>query len=101
MTAIIILPWVKIPHLASKVLALNVRRLADDWLAFHHQRVFLLETFVDTTRFRGTCYRAANWVRVGETTGRGKYDRYNECTEPVKAVFLYPLTKDFQEALRG
>lgn len=97
----LILPWVKIPHLASKVLALNIRRLASDWFAFYCQHPCLLETFVDTTRFRGTCYRAANWVRVGETTGRGKYDRYNQWSEPVKAVFLYPLTKDFREELRG
>jgi len=97
----LVLPWVKIPHLASKVLALNIRRLAGDWFAFYRQHPCLLETFVDTTRFQGTCYRAANWVRVGETTGRGKYDRYNQWAEPVKAVFLYPLTKDFQEELRG
>jgi hypothetical protein len=94
-------PWVKIRHLASKVLALNIRRLESDWFSFYHERICLLETFVDTTRFQGTCYRGANWVRVGETTGRGKYDRYNQRVEPVKAVFLYPLTKTFREELRG
>jgi len=63
--------------------------------------VCLLETFVDTTRFQGTCYRAANWIRVGETTGRGKYDRFNQRREPIKAVFLYPLIRNFREALHG
>lgn len=75
--------------------------MTSDWFAFYRQRPCLLETFVDTTRFRGTCYRAANWVRVGETTGRGKYDRYNQQAEPGKAVLLYPLTKNYREELCG
>lgn len=97
----LILPWVNIRHLASKVLALNIRQLEHDWFAFYRERICLLETFVETGRFQGTCYRAANWVRVGETTGRGKYDRYNQRNEPVKAVLLYPLTRTFREELRG
>jgi hypothetical protein len=97
----LILPWVTIRHLASKVLALNIRQLERDWFAFYRERICLLETFVEKDRFQGTCYRAANWVRVGETTGRGKYDRFNQRTEPVKAVLLYPLTRRFREELHG
>lgn len=95
----LILPWIKIRHLASKVLAVNARCLQADWQAFYNQRIYLLETFVDTTRFKGTCYRAANWVYVGDTKGRGKYDRYNQQSKPVKAVFLYPLSRKFREEL--
>ena len=97
----LILPWVNIRHLASKVLALNIRHLERDWFAFYREPICLLETFVEKDRFQGTCYRAANWARVGETTGRGKYDRCNQRTEPVKAVWLYPLTRRFREELRG
>lgn len=97
----LILPWVNIRHLASKVLALNTRTLQNDWLAFYNQPVSLLETFVDTTRFQGTCYKAANWSWVGNTKGRGKYDRENKHAEPIKAVFLYPLTRNFREELNG
>jgi hypothetical protein len=97
----LILPWINVQHLASKVLALNTRCLQADWQAFYNQRVSLLETFVDTTRFKGTCYRAANWSYVGDTKGRGKYDRYNRQAKPVKAVYLYPLSKNFREELCG
>ena len=97
----LVLPWVRIKHLASKTLALNTRCLQEDWFSFYGQRICLLETFVDTNRFQGTCYRAANWIRVGETTGRGKYDRFNQRREPIKAVFLYPLNRNFREALHG
>jgi hypothetical protein len=97
----LILSWINVRHLASKVLALNIRQLERDWFAFYQEPIYLLETFVETGRFQGTCYRAANWVKVGETTGRGKYDRFNQRSEPVKAVFLYPLSKKFREHLRG
>lgn len=97
----LILPWVNVQHLASKVLAMNIRQLERDWFAFYREPICLLETFVEAGRFQGTCYRAANWAKVGETTGRGKYDRYNHRAEPVKAVFLYPLNKKFREQLRG
>lgn len=95
----LILPWVNIQHLASKVIAANVRVLQEHWYDFYNQPITLLETFVDTTRFQGICYKAANWRHIGNTKGRGKYDRHNRQAEPVKAVFLYPLTKNFQEAL--
>jgi hypothetical protein len=95
----LILPWVRVQHLASKVLALNIRCLPGDWQRFYHYPISLLETFVDTTRFKGTCYKACNWIHAGLTRGRGKYDRGHRCSEPLKAVYLYPLSRDFREAL--
>ncbi|MDD2469167.1 MAG: DUF4338 domain-containing protein [Desulfobulbus sp.] len=97
----LILPWVNVRHLASKVLAQNIRQLERDWLAFYREPICLLQTFVETGRFQGTCCRAANWAKVGVTTGRGTYDRHSQRSEPVKAVFLYPLNKNFREQLRG
>ena len=94
----LVLPWVKIENLASKLLAANARILAADWRSFYRQDIVLLETFVDTTRFTGVCYRAANWLPVGLTKGRGKYDRGSHT---VKAIWLYPLTKHFREHLHG
>lgn len=95
----LILPWVTIEHLASKVLAANIRRLQNDWLGFYNQPISLLETFVDTTRYKGTCYKAANWCHIGNTQGRGKYDRHTRREQPVKAVYLYPLSRRFREDL--
>jgi hypothetical protein len=90
-----------VEHLASKVLAANLRTLAADWRAFYAQEISLAETFVDTERFAGTCYKAANWMRVGETKGRGKYDRHKRYAASVKAVYLYPLAKNYRERLHG
>lgn len=95
----LILPWVHIEHLASKILAANIRVLRKDWQNFYNSPVVLLETFVDTQRFAGTCYRAANWNCIGKTKGRGKYDRHTKRLDSVKAVFLYPLKKDYRELL--
>lgn len=89
----------RLPHLASRLLASNIRRLPADWRARYGYAPVLLETFVDTTRFKGTCYKAANWLQVGLTQGRGKYDRHTRRAEPVKAVFLYPLRPDFRQIL--
>jgi len=97
----LVLPWVRVEHLASKALALNLRILASDWQRFYCHEIALAETFVDTERFQGTCYKAANWTRIGVTKGRGRYDRYNKCAESVKAVYLYPLTRDYRERLHG
>jgi len=97
----LILPWVRVEHLASKVLAANLRVLASDWQRFYSHEITLAETFVDTERFQGTCYKAANWTRIGETKGRGKYDRENRFAASVKAVYLYPLTRDYRERLHG
>ena len=95
----LLLPWVEVKHLASKVLSLAVRRVAEDFPARYGERVVLLETFVETGRFRGTCCRAANWQYLGETTGRGKCDRTHRAALPRKAVYVYPLAADFRVAL--
>ena len=95
----LIAPWVEVPNLASRVLGLASRRVVGDFEARYGIRPVLLETFVEQPRYRGTCYRAANWTRVGETTGRGKCDRHHRAGVPVKAVYLYPLHRDFRDAL--
>ena len=95
----LLLPWVRVKNLASKVLALAAARIPDDFAACYGERPVLLETFVETPRFGGTCYRAANWQYLGETTGRGKCDRTHQAALPRKAVYIYPLAADFRAAL--
>jgi len=98
-TRFLVLPWVKASHLASHVLALNRRQISEDWRLVYSHPVYLLETFVDTERFQGTCYKADNWIHVGNTTGRGKLSKSTTPTLSKKAVYLYPLTKDFRDRL--
>jgi hypothetical protein len=95
----LLLPWVKVKNLASKVLSLAAVRVSEDFPARYGERVVLLETFVQRPRYQGTCYRAANWQYVGETAGRGKCDRHHRAALPRKAVYLYPLVADFRAAL--
>ena len=95
----LLLPWVQVKNLASKVLALAAARIAEDFAGRYGERVVLLETFVQIPRHRGTCYRAANWRYLGETTGRGKCDRTHRAHLPRKAVYVYPLVADFRAAL--
>ena len=95
----LILPWVQVNNLASKVLALAAARVGTDFAARYGEPPVLLETFVETPRFRGTCYRAANWRYLGETAGRGKCDRTHQADLPRKAVYVYPLAADFRAAL--
>jgi len=99
-TRFLVLPWVRVQHLASHILGQVVRRLAADWQVKYGHPICLLETFVDTTRFRGTCYQAANWIWVGETTGRSRNDRRHTFRLPAKDIYLYPLRPDFREVLR-
>lgn len=101
-TRFLILPWVRVRHLASHLLGLMVRKISKDWQQVYRHEVVWLETFVDTERgFRGTSYRAANWIYLGQTTGRGKDDRtHRGANRSLKAVFGYPLREDFREALR-
>jgi hypothetical protein len=98
-TRFIILPWVRVDHLASHVLARVLRRLGADWLAKYGYRPQLVETFVDRLRFRGTCYRAANWIHLGATTGRGRQDRDHTLQVGVKDLYVYPLQPHFREVL--
>lgn len=95
----LILPWVAVPHLASHLLGRMARRLAQDWERIYGHPVWFLETFVNPQRFRGTCYRAANWICLGRTTGRGKDDQTGQPNRPIKEVWGYPLGRDFRERL--
>jgi len=95
----LILPWVASKHLASKLLGLAARRLPADWLSRYGYRPVLLETFVDKRRFSGTCYQAANWLRLGDTQGRGKLDTAHAHALPLKSVWVFPLAKRFRQVL--
>lgn len=97
----LILPWVRVPHLASWILGQVGRRIGRDWQAKYGHGLRLLETFVDRARFAGTCYRAANWMRLGATTGRSRQDRDRTLRVPVKDVYVYPLGRHFREGLCG
>jgi hypothetical protein len=97
----LVLPWVKVPYLASHVLGLITRRIRNDWIEKYSHPVALLETFVDRSRFRGTCYRAANWQCVGQTQGRSRQDQYKTMRVPIKDIYLYPLTPKFREELKA
>ena len=94
----LILPWVRVPHLASHILSLITRRVSDDWERKYGHPVYLLETFVDR-RFKGTCYKAANWIHVGSTTGRGRDGGHNNAILPIKEIYLYPLLQDYRAML--
>ena len=98
----LILPWVRVPGLASKILALSARHMPHDWETRYGRRPLLLETLVDATRFRGICYRAANWIHVGQTAGRGRMDREHTADgEAVKDIYVYPLGRDARQRLCG
>lgn len=95
----LILPWIKIQHLASKVLAFSARVLSVDWGKKFSEELVLLETFVDRSRFQGTCYRAANWTYLGQTKGSGKSGACYHHHGIIKSVFVYPLKSDFRGKL--
>ena len=96
----LILPWVQSKNLASKILALTARQLPHDWLTQYNIRPVLMETFVESERFMGTCYRAANWINVGKTKGRGKLGPSGIQSVPIKDIFLYPLSRNFRNILK-
>ena len=98
-TRYLILPGVRIKFLASHVLSMATRRLVQDWRDRYGIEIFMAETFVQKNKFRGTCYKAANWKYAGDTQGRGKFDRHNQHNQPVKSIWLYPLSKRFREKL--
>jgi len=97
----LLLPWIRIRNLASRALSAAARRIQEDWLVAYCYAPVLLETFVDSTLYEGTCYRAANWIYLGETQGRGRNDRYKDCVLTRKAVYMYPLQRNFKEVLNG
>ena len=98
-TRFLILPWVAVPHLASHILGRMAAVLSDDWHQMYRHPIYFAETFIDPGRFRGTCYRAANWQLLGLTTGRGKNDQTNRPNRPIKEVLGLPLTPRFREYL--
>jgi hypothetical protein len=98
-TRFLILPWVRVEHLASHILGRMAARISDDWQQLYGHPIYFLETFVDPERFRGTCYRAANWVLLGRTTGRGKQSNSYVPNRSIKEVLGYPLTRRFRELL--
>ena len=100
-TRFLVLPWVRVPHLASHLLGTMARMLPVEWERVYGHRVCFAETFVDPTRFAGTCYRAANWVWLGRTTGRGKDDLAHRPNRPVKDVLGLPLCRRWRKLLRG
>jgi len=100
-TRFLIMPWVRVEHLASHMLGRMSAQISDDWQQMYGHPIYFLETFIDPERFRGTCYRAANWVLMGKTTGRGKQSNSYVPNRSIKEVLGYPLTKRFRELLGG
>jgi len=98
-TRFLILPWVQVPHLASHILGRMAKIVPHDWQQMYAHPVYWLETFIDPARFKGTCYRAANWQCLGSTTGRGHNARTNKRNQPVKELFGLPLTPRFRQLL--
>jgi hypothetical protein len=97
-TRYLIAPWVAVPHLASHLLSRVARRISADWQALYHHPIHLLESFVDLERFKGTCYRAANWTCVGRSAGRGTKSQSGDRTS-IKELWVYPLRRDFRQKL--
>ena len=101
MSRFLIFPWVKVTNLASRMLSLSVKQVSGDWLRRYTYRPVLIESFVDCARYRGICYRAANWQSIGLTKGRGRMDRWHKGLSTIKEVFVYPLSGSFREQLKG
>jgi hypothetical protein len=97
----LIFPWVRVFNLASHILAIAARRISDDWMEKYGHGLLCLETFVESPRFGGYCYKAAGWIRVGRTLGRGRDGGHHYAVMPEKDIYLYPLAKDYREKLRG
>ena len=100
-TRFLILPWVRVPYLASHLLALSRRALPNDWERHYGHSIYLVETFVDPERFAGTCYKADNWIAAGHTTGRGKLSKSRSSNRPRKVVYVRPLSRRFREVLNA
>lgn len=98
-TRFLIPAWVQVPHLASHLLGRIARSISVDWQRLYHHPILWLETFIDTERFAGTCYRAANWTLLGLTSGRGKYNKTSKQQTSIKAMYGYPLCRDYRRRL--
>ena len=97
----LILPWIQSKNLASKILSLTARHLPNDWVEKYNIRPVLMETFVQKNRFAGTCYKAANWIYVGQTKGRGKLGPPGKISVPIKDVWVYPIDRKFKALLKN
>lgn len=95
----LILPWIKVSNLASYLLGTISRRISKDWIFKYNHPVYFLETFIEKYRFKGSCYKAANWIYIGDTKGRTRNGKSKEQTAPVKEIYVYPLYKDFRKLL--
>jgi hypothetical protein len=100
-TRLLIFPWVRVSNLASHTLAKVLKRLSADWINKYGHEILAVETYVDSSRFRGICYQAANWQLLGQTTGRGRDGGHHSAILPVKDVYLYPLDKSYRSRLTG
>ena len=100
-TRFVLFPWVRVKNLASKALSLAAARIRSDWQQRYGYAPVLLETFVEVGRYRGTCYRAANWIRVGVTRGEGRMGRHRPHGSVPREIYVYPLVADFRSFLRG
>jgi hypothetical protein len=96
----LILPWVRVKNLASHILSRICHQIRKDWEDKYGHEIYLVETYIEKARFVGTCYKAANWLYLGETTGRSRNDRYTKLQVPIKDVYVYPLIKDFRYHLK-
>jgi hypothetical protein len=96
-----ILPWIFVKCLASKIMALNIKRISSDWHQMYQYPLYMLETFVEQDRFKGTCYKASNWIRIGETKGTSKKGHKHLKHGKLKDVYLYPLEKNYKRLLNG
>ena len=95
----LILPWIHSPNLASRILSMSKKRITDDWFYRYKYSPVMAETFVETPRFYGTCYKAANWIRLGQTKGIGRLGIANNPQLPIKSIWVYPLVKNFRKQL--
>lgn len=98
-TRFLILPWVKVKNLASHILSVSIKKLVRDIPNKYGYCPVLLETFVDSSQYKGTCYQASNWIKLGQTKGRGKCDQYHKANIPIKDIYVYPLKRNFRRFL--
>ena len=98
-TRFLILPWVTVKNLASHLLSRAAKRITGDWMQRYNHPIYMLETFVDRTRFTGACYKAANWIHLGQTTGRTRQDRNHTIQTSNKDIYAYPISKNFRDRL--
>ena len=98
-TRFLIMDWIEVPNLASHILGICLWRLPNDWKTYYGADIALVETFVDTTRYLGTCYKGAGWKKIGQTKGRSRQDRDRKTKVSIKDIFVFPLRRNFRQLL--